>query len=92
MNSNTDSLPSILAWQDKSGLQSTNWNPVPCFSQEVIFALFLGLWFTEVLQNFLLITWPALATLKDLTGILMYTEDDTHTSMSGIYVMSHLNY
>ena len=37
---------------------------------------------------------PALCSyhIKDLPGKLMYTKDDTHAAMSGISIMSHLNY
>lgn len=52
------------------------------------------MWFIQFLAEFLLMIIPALCSyhVKNLPGKLMYTKDDPHAAMSGISVMSHLNY
>lgn len=95
VNRNADSLPSISACQDTSCLQSINWNLAPFFFSGGNFCTFSrSVWFKQFLQKFLLMIMPALCFyhIKDLSGKLMYTKDDTHASVSGISIMSHLNY
>ena len=91
VNSNADSS----ACQDTSRLQSINWNLAPFFFSGSNFCTFSGsVWFIRFLPEFLLMIIPTLCSyhIKDLPGKLMYTKDDAHAAMSGISIMSHLNY